>query len=170
VQVPVESPAAREDETTQSFILHSSIFAKTLYLPLEQKSIAEIVSKPMHQLGIELPEDESLIDRIIDLSSSHPNIAQWLCDRLIKTTSAHRITVSNLDNISADPEFCRHYVETAWSDSTTLEKVISLVVEGPSFEIENLCAVLAHRDLTDKTMIRESVEMLQLCALLEREG
>jgi hypothetical protein len=78
--------------------------------------------------------------------------------------------VSNLDNISADPEFCRHYVETAWSDSTPLEKVVSLVVEGPSFEIENLCAVLAHRGLTDKTMIRESVEMLQLCALLEREG
>jgi hypothetical protein len=138
--------------------------------PLEQKSIAEIVSKPMHQLGIELPEEEALIDRIIDLSSSHPNIAQWLCDRLIKTASARRITVNNLENISADPEFCRHYVETAWSDSTPLEKLVSLVVEGPSFEIDNLCEILAHRGVTDKTTIRESVEMLQLCALLEREG
>lgn len=138
--------------------------------PLEQKSIVEIVSKPMHQLGIELPEEEALIDRIIDLSSSHPNIAQWLCDRLIKTASARRITLSILENISADPEFCRHYIETAWSDSTPLEKLVSLVVGGPSFGIENLYEILAHRGLTDKTMIRDSVEMLQLCALLEREG
>jgi hypothetical protein len=138
--------------------------------PLEQRSIVEIVSKPMHQLGIELPEEEALIDRIIDLSSSHPNIAQWLCDRLIKTASARRITLDILENISDDPEFCRHYVETAWSDSTPLEKIISLVVEGPSFEMEKLQEVMGHHGLTDKTLIRESVEMLQLCALFEREG
>jgi predicted Ser/Thr protein kinase len=138
--------------------------------PLEQKSVAEIVSKPMHQLGIELPDEEVLIDRIINLSSSHPNIAQWLCDRLIKTASVRRITLNNLENISADPEFCRHYVQTAWSDSTALEKLISLIVEGPSFEFDQLCEALAHHGLTDKTMIRESVEMLQLCSLLEREG
>jgi Cdc6-like AAA superfamily ATPase len=138
--------------------------------PLEQKSIVEIVSKPMHQLGIELLEEEVLIDRIIDLSSSHPNIAQWLCDRLIKTASTRRITLNNLEDISADPEFCRHYVETAWGDSTPLEKIISLAVEGPSFEIEKLCEVLANHGFTDETMIRESVEMLQLCALFEREG
>lgn len=138
--------------------------------PLEQKSIAEIVSKPMHQLGIELPEEEALIDRIIDMSSSHPNIAQWLCDRLIKTASARRITLNNLDNISTDPEFCRHYVQTAWSDSTPLEKLISLVVEGPSFEVDQLCEALARHGLSDRTMIRESLEMLQLCSLFEREG
>jgi predicted Ser/Thr protein kinase len=138
--------------------------------PLEQKSVAEIVSKPMHQLGIELPDEEVLIDRIINLSSSHPNIAQWLCDRLIKTASVRRITLNNLENISADPEFRRHYVQTAWSDSTALEKLISLVVEGPSFEVGQLCEALAHYGLTDKTIIRESVEMLQLCSLLECEG
>jgi serine/threonine protein kinase len=136
--------------------------------PLEQRSIAEIVSKPMHQLGIELPDEEQLIDRIIDLSSSHPNIAQWLCDRLIKTASVRRITLSDLENIYTEPEFCRHYVQTAWSDSTPLEKLISLVV-GPSFEIEELYQVMARYGLTDKVMIRESLEMLQLCSLIERE-
>lgn len=138
--------------------------------PLEQKSIAEIVSKPMRQMGIELPDEEALIDRIINLSSSHPNIAQWLCDRLIKTASVRRINLNNLEKISADPEFCRHYVQTAWSDSSPLEKLTSLIVEGPSFEVDHLCAALARHGFTDKTMIRESVEMLQLCSLFEREG
>lgn len=138
--------------------------------PLEQKSIAEIVSKPMRQMGIELPDEETLIDRIINLSSSHPNIAQWLCDRLIKTASVRRINLNDLEKISADPEFCRHYVQTAWSDSSPLEKLTSLVVEGPSFEVDQLCAALARHGFTDKCMIRESVEMLQLCSLFEREG
>src|SRR5215469_8671547 len=138
--------------------------------PLEQKSIAEIVSKPMHQLGIELPDEETLIDRIINLSSSHPNIAQWLCDRLIKTASVRCITLNELENISADPEFCRHYVQTAWGDSSPLEKLITLVVEGPSFEVDDLYEALARHGLTDKTMIREGAEMLQLCSLFEREG
>jgi hypothetical protein len=138
--------------------------------PLEQRSVAEIVSKPMHQLGIELPEEEALIDRIIDMSSCHPNIAQWLCDRLIKTASVRRITLNNLENISTDPEFCRHYVETAWSDSKPLEQLISLVVEGPSFEFDQLCEALARHGLTNTAAIRRSLEMLQLCSVLEREG
>jgi hypothetical protein len=139
--------------------------------PLEQSSIAEIVTKPMHQLGIELPEEEVLIARIIHLSSSHPNIAQWLCDRLIKTSTSRRITLDNLEKISADPGFSRHYVETAWGDATPFEKLISLLADEPAFELNQLCEKFARHGLTDKkNMIREGLEMLQLCSLLGRRG
>jgi AAA+ ATPase superfamily predicted ATPase len=143
----------------------------TVLKPLEERSIAEIVSKPMHQLGIELPEEEMLIDRIIDLSSSHPNIAQWLCDRLIKTISVRRITLSDLNRVSADPEFCRHYVETAWSDANPLERLISLLTDGPSFEVRELSEALNHHGLANKKpMVQESLETLELYSLLERQG
>lgn len=138
--------------------------------PLEPRSIAEIVSKPMHQLGIELPEEEALINRMIDLSSSHPNIAQWLCDRLIKKVSVRRITLKDSEEIAADPEFRRHYIETAWGDATPLEKIISLLSDGPSFQFDQLCGALGRHGLTDKGIIRESLEMLQLYSLLERQG
>jgi hypothetical protein len=143
----------------------------TVLKPLEQRSIAEIVSKPMHQLGIELPEEELLIDRIIDLSSSHPNIAQWLCDRLIKTISVRRITLSNLDRVSADPDFCRHYVETAWSDANPLERLISLLMDGPSFEVRELSEALVRHGLGHQgPTVQESLETLELYSLLERQG
>jgi hypothetical protein len=138
--------------------------------PLEAKSIAEIVSKPMHQLGIELPEEEPLINRIVELSSCHPNITQWLCDRLIKTVSARRITLKDLEEVAADLEFSRHYVETAWSDANPLEKLISLQMDGPAFEFDQLCEALARRGLTDRAAIREGLETLQLYSLLERQG
>ena len=137
---------------------------------LEERSIAEIVSKPMHQLGIDLPAEETLIDRMIDLSSSHPSIAQWLCDKLIKTASDRCITLKNLDCASQDPEFSRHYVETAWSDATPLEKLISLVMDDSAFEADQLFQALGRYGLTNKTIILEALEMLQLFSLFERDG
>lgn len=138
--------------------------------PLCERSIAEIVSKPMHQLGIELPDEEVLINRVIDLSSCHPSIAQWLCDRLIKTATQRRITVENLEQVAADPEFCRYFVQTAWSDSTPIEKLISLAVEGQTFRIDQLHKNLALHGLDNKVIILESLETLQLCSLIERDG
>lgn len=137
--------------------------------PLCERSIAEIVSKPMHQLGIELPDEEALINRMIDLSSCHPSIAQWLCDSLIKTASQRRITAEGLEQVAEGPEFCRYFVQTAWSDSTPIEKLISLVVEGPTFGVDQLCETLAVHGLKDKARILEGVEMLQLCSLVARD-
>jgi len=138
--------------------------------PLEEKSVAEIVSKPMHQLGIELPEEEALIDRIIDLTSCHPNLVQWLCDKLMKTISVRRITLDDLERVSATPEFYDHFVETAWGEATPLERLISLLMEGPIFEPDQLFEALARYGITDKIIIRESLEMLQVYALLDRQG
>ena len=62
-------------------------FCEALTLrPLDERSVAEIVVKPMRQLGIDLPEEGQLIDLLIQLTSSHPNLTQWLCDRLVKRT------------------------------------------------------------------------------------
>lgn len=138
--------------------------------PLEERSIAEIISKPMRQLGIELLDEDNLIRRMIDLTSSHPNIAQWLCDRLIKTIPVRRITLTELETVSAEPEFCNHYVTTAWGEASPLEKLISLVMEGPSFGLEELWERLARHGITDKAAIRDGLEMLQLYSLLDRDG
>ncbi len=52
---------------------------------LQERSVAEIIRKPMQQLGLELPDEERLVLRLIELTSCHPNMAQWLCDRLIRS-------------------------------------------------------------------------------------
>jgi hypothetical protein len=137
--------------------------------PLEEQSVAEIVIKPMHQLGIELPDEETLINGIIDLSSCHPNIAQWVCDRLIKTSTQRRVTVEDLERVAAEPEYIRHYVQTAWGDATAIEKLISLVADGPQFDFQQLSGRLKQYGVTDKALIRDSLEMLQLYSLLSRD-
>ena len=137
---------------------------------LEEQSVAEIVRKPMHQLGINMPDEEHLIARLIDLSSCHPNIAQWMCDRLVRSSVERRITQEVLEHVATMAEFQEQYVSTAWGDATALEKLISLVMSGPSFSWEEVVQALADHGVHDKNAIRDGLNFLELCSLLEHDA
>jgi hypothetical protein len=137
---------------------------------LEERSIAEIVTKPMTQLGFEMPEGARLIERIVDLTSSHPNLAQWICDRLIKTSISKRLTSDAVDRLAATPEFHEHYLATAWGDATPAEKLITLVINTSPFTDRDVQESLAAADVPQSLrMIRENLEILRLYALLDRD-
>jgi hypothetical protein len=146
-------------------------FCETIALGrLEERSIAEIVRKPMTQLGFDMPDGDRLIGRLVELTSAHPNLAQWMCDRLVKTSSGKQITIDAVDQLAATPEFQEHYVATAWGDATPMEKLISLVMDAVPFsdrEVqERLAAVGVRQPLRT---VRDSLEILRLYALLDRD-
>jgi len=143
----------------------------TLLKRLEKKSVAEIVRKPMQQLGIDLPEEEPLVLRLIELTSCHPNIAQWMCDGLIKLSVGRRVTLEILEKLSTTTEFYEYYVSTAWSDAAPLEKFVSLIIETPLFDENDVRNRLEECGLPQKRgVIRDSIDMLQLYSLLDRDG
>jgi hypothetical protein len=138
---------------------------------LEQKSVVEIVRNPMRQLGVELVDEESLLLRLIELTSCHPSIAQWMCDRLVKSALARRVTVEAVEELARTPEFHEHYVSTAWSDATALEKLISLTIEEPSFTEADVARQLSAHGLDRHVpAIGASLEILELYSLIERDG
>ena len=137
---------------------------------LDEQSVSEIVRKPMHQLGMDIPEEEEVIRRLIELTSSHPNVAQWVCDRLLRSSVQRRITLEALEWIATTDEFHEQYVSTAWGDATPLEKLISLVMNGPSFYWDQVLQALAGHGLYDQKAIREALNFLQLCSLLEHDS
>ena len=130
----------------------------------------EIVSKPMHQLGIELPDEEALIERLIDLTSCHPNLVQWLCDRLVSAADTRRITLEDVETVAAAPEFKEYLVEIAWGAASSLEKVISLLMAGPTFEFAELLDALGRYGFSNRSLVEDAVRMLQIQAFLERKG
>jgi len=146
-------------------------FCETISLGrLEEKSIVEIVCKPMQQLGFDMPERERLLTRLIELTSSHPNLAQWMCDRLIKTSVGKSITVEVLEQIATTPEFQEHYVNTAWGDASAREKLITLLMEGPAFSEADVLTTLEGAAVpADDRTVRESLDILRLYALLDRD-
>jgi AAA domain len=147
-------------------------FCETVVLGrLQERSVAEIIRKPMQQLGVELPDEEQLVLRLIELTSCHPNIAQWLCDRLIRSSVGRRITTAALEDLATTPEFHEYYVGTAWSDATSIEKLITLLIEDHRFDEESVRQKLIDCGLPlDPRLIRQSLDVLQLYSVIERDG
>lgn len=137
--------------------------------PLAEKSVAEIVSKPMHQLGIRLPDEEKLIDRMISLTSCHPCLVQWLCNELLRTTTTRQITSDQIDELGSGQEFYKYFLETAQGDATPLEKLVSVLPEQEPFTLDDLYAAASRYGLKNKTAIRKALETLELFALIRRQ-
>jgi serine/threonine-protein kinase len=137
---------------------------------LDGKSVAEIVSRPLAQLGFELPDREQLVERMIRLTGGHPNLVQWLCDHLVRSATARRIDLDLLASAASETAFHEHFLETAWGDATPLERLVSLVVEGPEFEFHELLKELKGLGLGDRPRTLEALRTLELFAVLERKG
>ena len=137
---------------------------------LDDKSIREIFTKPMRQFGIELCDEEALVRCVVELSSGHPNIAQWICDRLLRKTKARRITLSDLEELNDDSEYREHYVRTAWGEANAMEKLISLVVGPEGLNYGDLLARLVPFHVLDDEKVYRALDMLEFSGLLKREG
>ena len=72
--------------------------------------------------------------RLIELTSSHPNIAQWVCDRLVTIERRAAHYAADVEEVATTDEFHEQYVSTAWGDATALEKLITLLM-GWSFQL-----------------------------------
>lgn len=135
--------------------------------PLSEKSVAEIVSKPMRQLGIKLLDEDALISQIIELTSCHPSLVQWLCARLLRSAERRVVGIDELESVASSDEFHHYYLETAWGDASPLEKLISVLLNQPEFTAEELLTAASHYDLRNRAAIREALNMLRLYSLIE---
>ncbi|HWN67987.1 MAG TPA: FHA domain-containing protein, partial [Haliangium sp.] len=142
--------------------------------PLSRHNVAEIVLKPMHQLSISLTgtlaDEQAIIDRIFTVTSGHPNLVQYLCDRLVHQASERRVTLAMVDEVVDSQAFVDHFVETAWSQSTPLEKLITLLPAEATFTRDWLLQRLGERGIGDRGAIDSALETLALYALIQRDG
>ncbi|MCC7155545.1 MAG: ATP-binding protein [Bryobacterales bacterium] len=146
-------------------------FCDHLHLgPLEEKSVAEIVTKPMRQFGIQIDDEERFIDEVIRITSSHPCVVQWVCNRLIGRMTTRRLCLGDLNAISADPEYLREYVTTSWGDASPFEKLISAVMQGPGFTRAEANQALAAYGVSGPQRISAGLDMLRLYSLLDFDG
>jgi len=72
----------------------------------------------------------------MDLSSCHPNIVQYICQRLIiqiNRRGSRRITMADLEAVRTSSQFSEYFTEVTWGNASALEKLISLLLidQGP---------------------------------------
>lgn len=138
--------------------------------PLSRHNVAEIVLKPMRQLSIALADEQAIIDRVFTVTSGHPNLVQYLCDRLVNQGGERRITPAMVDEVVSSQAFVDHFMETAWSQSTPLEKLITLLPTEVTFTRDWLLQRLGERGIADRDAIDSALETLSLYALIQRDG
>jgi tetratricopeptide (TPR) repeat protein len=109
---------------------------ETILGPLSFCAVEELVTRPMEQLEIELTDTTTIVRRIYDFSSGHPNVVQRLCRRLIERLneqSTRCITVDDVTAIINSPKFQEEdFLGTYWERATPLERIISLLLAQDS--------------------------------------
>lgn len=148
--------------------LHSSLhdpasplfnFCNILLLSyLEPRDARRIIIEPMEELGLALQRREELVRQIIELSSCHPNLVQYTCQKLITEINERRsrtVTLNDLAAVRDSSPFSEYFLEVMWGNSSAFEKTITLLLlerDGVTFaEIEEILRqrgiVVPRRDL-----------------------
>ncbi|WP_437681757.1 protein kinase domain-containing protein [Sorangium sp. So ce131] len=141
-----------------------------LLRPLDDKAVEAIVRKPMQQLGFRLPNPERLVAEIAQVTSSHPSLVQMVCQQLVAGSLDRKVTAADVERVAAQRELQRDFIETAWSDATPFERIVSLLSAGPTFSLEELGAEARRRGLPDDGRVAEALEMLDLYSLVAPDG
>ncbi|WP_437971095.1 protein kinase [Sorangium sp. So ce260] len=137
-----------------------------LLRPLDHKAVEAIVRKPMQQLGFKLPDPQRFVAEIERVTSSHPNLVQIVCHQLVAGSLDRRVTVAEVGRIAAQRETQREFTETAWSDTTPFERIVSLLSTGPTFSLAELLAEARRRGFHDEGRVLDALEMLDLYSLV----
>ncbi|WP_437759540.1 protein kinase domain-containing protein [Sorangium sp. So ce1389] len=143
---------------------------EVLLRPLDDAAVEAIVRKPMQQLGFELPDPERLVADIVRATSSHPNLVQIVCQQLVAGSVERRVASAEVERIAAQRDLQRQFVETAWSDTTPFERIVSLLSAGPTFSLAEIQAEARRRGLPDEGRVAEALEMLELYSLVAYDG
>lgn len=153
-------------------------FANEILLgPLDFQSVAELVTRPLKQLGIELFNEKTIVQCIYDSTSGHPNVVQRLCYRLVERLSeqsSRGITLEDVNAVLEDPRFQEiDFLQTYWEAASPLERIITLVIsqEARSYRLKDVRRLLSEqvRIQPSMTAIKEALDRLvDLRSILKR--
>ena len=120
--------------------------------PLEREAALDLITKPMESIGVHY-QDEKDRELILEYTARHPNLLQFICEKLIAIIEKHanaedRRTIYRSDIQSlfnhAYEEYIMDEIYMFYSDLTNLDRLILvLLVEEQSKQTEEVTLSLA---------------------------
>jgi len=142
---------------------------------LRPEEARRVVTDPMHEMGVVLEEDGDLAAQIIDYAACHPNMVQYLCQKLIERINQRRerlIRRSDVESVGRSTEYAEYFAEVLWGSTTSLERLITLwllernhLTLGETAQTLDTAGVAVPLD-----HLEEAFESLTLYSILRREG
>lgn len=147
-------------------------------MPLTYLNPAEacrVVNEPMQEMGITLERDGALAEYIVGLTAGHPNIVQYICQKLIERINLRRervITRADVDALSQSAQFAEYFAAISWGNATSLERLITLLMlDDPEVTLGEMGDQLRSRSLhVAPTQLERAFDGLVLYSILRRDG
>ena len=139
---------------------------------LDTRSARKLITGPMALMNIELLDPDGIVQEIIDLSSCHPRIIQLICQRLIEEINKEKvrhISYEHLQRVSRDWDFQDQYVDSVWSSATSLERIITLLLNDAGATLPEIEAALRKAELPyTTTELDTALSNLEMYSILKR--
>ena len=99
---------------------------------LDRQSAVSLVAHPILELGLHFDDQETLVEAILEKTSTHPNIIQIFCDLLVKRMAQRKrrtIIASDIEETARHPEFEESIVRIMQSNLIRpVEKLLLLLI------------------------------------------
>lgn len=165
-------------------------FANTSQLGLiDALSVERLVREPMQLISVKLDEPEVIVSLIHHHTAGHPNLVQFLCERLIAQISsegneglAQRVITTDMvrnlvvpDSTNRDSNgitFRDYFLQTFWSQATPAEKAITVYVASVGTAKENQIYTWLHDQgfAISGPQLQSGLRYLQLNQLLRQDA
>ena len=139
---------------------------------LTEKAANDLIINPMKNIGIKFKERAAIVQNIISITARHPNIIQYICDRLIKEINQQQkriIEETDLKKVIDSNKFYEYFENLIWGQSTDKEKlIIYLMWSYPEFTEADVRKEFIQKGLTTEN-IKESLETLRIYSTLSKK-
>ena len=140
---------------------------------LAPKAAHDLITMPMRNIGIRFENEEVIVNNIFSLTARHPNMIQYICDKLIKEINRQQkriITEKELQSVIGSRELYEYFERLIWGQSTDLEKlIVYLMWPYSEFTEAQVVEEFTKRGLSTEK-IKDSLKTLQIYSTLSKKG
>ncbi|WJS03180.1 DpnII family type II restriction endonuclease [Roseibium aggregatum] len=145
---------------------------------LTSDAATSLLVRPLKAIGIRIEDEIRFGAEAWRLTSGHPQIAQYLGDRLVRRLDSQsnrtelQLNAEDIVAVAETYEYAEHYLNTYWGQANSLEREISLMVAKASIPPRDLLSELKNSHPTlDEGSLEAALRMLQLYGIIiEEEG
>lgn len=142
---------------------------------LEEKYARELITGPMKEMGIHFDDESLIVGKLIEVSSCHPNILQYICEQLLRqinTKNSRVITIEDSNEILDSREFKEYYTTVLWGQASSYEKLIvyTMMRNGVTSFNENMIRSEFDKLGVTAAHIRDALNTLELYSLTSTEN
>lgn len=141
---------------------------------LTREAATSLLIQPLKGLNIRLPDEAAFGAEAWRLTSGHPQIVQYLGDRLVRKLDEERnrrdldLDVGDIGAVSETYDFAEHYLNTYWGQANQIERDITLLVADSPIAVKEIHSELhKSRPALGEFDLLTALRMLQLYGIVE---